>query len=225
MQNLFYCDTICKLNWGGYVENLIDLIKLRDLMIPRVLMKNYRKMKISEFEFVILIYYINELSLVYNPKKVGQDVNAKTEEVMEAVASLQNKNIITIKIEEENKMKAEYICLDNLYKQMGIAYVEVKKEEKNETIFDRFEQEFGRTLSPVEFEIINAWRDQRIGDELILEALKEAIYNGARSLRYIDAVLNDWTKKGYQKVNDIKKQKKSIKVDKKLFEYDWLNEE
>ncbi len=207
------------------MQNLIDLIKLRDLIVPRFLMKNYRNMKISEFEFIIIIYYINESNLVYNPKKVSKDLNVKTEEVLEAVASLQGKNFVTIKIEEENKMKAEYICLDNLYKQMGIAYTEIQKEEKNETIFDQFEQEFGRTLSPVEFEIINAWRDQKINDELILEALKEAIYNGVRSLRYIDAILNDWTKKGYQKVSDIKKQKQPIKVDKKLFEYDWLNEE
>lgn len=36
-----------------------------------------------------------------------------------------------------------------------------------------------------------------------MEALKEAIYNGANSLRYIETVLYTWRKKGYKTKKDV----------------------
>ena len=37
-------------------------------------------------------------------------------------------------------------------------------------MYDNFEKEFGRTLSPMEYEIINNWKEQKISNELILAA-------------------------------------------------------
>ncbi len=205
------------------MQDIIAVLKEKDITIPGLLLKNYRQLQISEKELVILIYYLNQNEMVYNPEAASQYLNMKMTEVMEIVASLQNKNFISIDVCDERGKRAEHINLDNLYHKLGLTFSEkTKKEDKN--IFSVFESEFGRTLSPTEYEIIAAWQEQKIADELILVALKEAVYNGVRSLRYIDAILNDWMKKGYQKPSDIKKEIKRTKVDKTLFEYDWLNE-
>lgn len=206
------------------MQNLVDLIKKRDFVIPSFLLENYREMKIEEFELIVIIYYINETNLSYNPQAVSKYLNVPVKKVMEAVANLQNKNVITIDIKDQNGIRAEYINLENLYNKMGFVFAEKEHPKEKETLFDQFEKEFGRTLSPIEFEIINAWKDQKIKEELIVEALKEAIFNGVRNLRYIDAILNDWTKRGYKKASDLKQDNKKPIVDKKLFEYDWLNE-
>lgn len=68
-------------------------------------------------------------------------------------------------------------------------------EESSENIFDIFEREFGRTLSPMEYEIIQSWCGGEFSQELIVLALKEATYNGAANLRYIDKILYEWKKK------------------------------
>lgn len=62
-----------------------------------------------------------------------------------------------------------------------------------------------------------------------MEALKEAIYNGANSLRYIETVLYSWRKKGYKTKQDVIKGKAKIHENKKEevepFYYDWLNDD
>ena len=62
-----------------------------------------------------------------------------------------------------------------------------------------------------------------------MEALKEAIYNGVTSLRYIEKILYDWRKKGYknkQQVQEAKnKSHESKKEVKDVFYYDWLNDD
>lgn len=62
-------------------------------------------------------------------------------------------------------------------------------------LFSVFEQEFGRLLSPYECETISAWIDQdRYTEEIILFALKEAVFAGKLSLKYIDRILIEWSR-------------------------------
>ena len=78
----------------------------------------------------------------------------------------------------------------------------------------------------MEYEIINSWIESKISNNLILAALKEAVFNGVSNLRYIDKILFEWNKKGIKKPDDINKAKKSEEEDKNesFYEYDWLNE-
>ncbi len=204
------------------MKELINMIKTRDLIIPNTLLRNYRQLKITEFELVVLIYYLNQNDLSYDPQKISDYYDIPKTEIMEGIASLQEKELIQIELVKQNNRQTEVINLDNLFKRLGLVVVDKKPTEPN-TIFTAFEKEFARTLSPLEYEIIHAWQEQKIADELILSALKEAIYNGVRNMRYIDRILNEWQKKGYQKVSDIKKENKP-KVEKTLVDYDWLNE-
>ena len=58
---------------------------------------------------------------------------------------------------------------------------------------DTIQKEFGRLLSPMEQEIIADWKNKdNFTDETILSALKQAVYNGAVSLRYISKILQRW---------------------------------
>ena len=69
--------------------------------------------------------------------------------------------------------------------------------------------------------------EQGINRELILSALKEAVFNGVNNLRYVDKILYEWNKKGIKKVDEIKVSNKKIEDDKEdiSYEYDWLNED
>ena len=81
----------------------------------------------------------------------------------------------------------------------------------------------------MEYEIISSWLENDYQEEIILLALKEAVYNGVTNLRYIDKILFEWNKKGIKTKEDVEKEKNNFKNKKiqkqELFDYDWLNED
>ena len=128
-----------------------------------------------------------------------------------------------------NNIRGEFINLDMLYEKLALSLTQ--KDDKKETnIYSIFENEFGRTLSPMEFEIINSWVDNGYSEELIVLALKEATYNGVSNLRYIDKIIYEWGKKGIKTKEDVENNRKQFKTkntnssNKELFDYDWLND-
>jgi DNA replication protein len=70
-------------------------------------------------------------------------------------------------------------------------------------LFVLFEQEFGRPLTPMEYETINGWLDQdRYADELIRFALKESVFAGKLHFRYIDRILLEWSRNRVTNVDE-----------------------
>jgi DNA replication protein len=66
-------------------------------------------------------------------------------------------------------------------------------------IYSICEREFARPLSPMELETITGWLEQdRYNEELILAALKEAVFTGKLNFRYIDRILLEWQRNRVQ---------------------------
>lgn len=205
------------------IKKIISLLEEKSFLIPSLLLKNYRNLNITDSELIILIYLINSTDKFFNPKQISQNLKFTINEVLELITSLSEKGILKIDIVEK-KIREEVIVLNGLYDKLAFLIINDKFDEKNTNIFDKIEQEFGRTLSPMDYEMINEWQE-KYQDDLILAALKEATFNNVKNLKYIDRILNNWNQNGIKSKNDIeKKQKKFEKSDKKLFDYDWLNE-
>ncbi len=209
------------------MNQVIELLKIRDYQIPRELLFNYKNINISDSELIILIYLINQESRVFNPKKISNDLNFKLNDVLELTSSLTDKNIINIEMDKLNNKRTEIINLDALYEKLGFSLNEISQEDNN-NLYSMFEEEFGRTLSPMEYEIISCWKDNGCSEEMISLALKEAVYNGVSNLRYIDKIIHEWNKKGIKTIEDVEKDRKAFKTkqenNEKLFDYDWLND-
>lgn len=202
---------------------VIDMLKDNPFYIPSILLKNYRNLNITDSELIILIYLINS-DKTFNPKKISTDLNFKLNETMSLITSLTDKGIIKIDVINK-KVREEIFNLDELYNKLAFLIIN-GKETKSSNIFDVFEKEFGRTLSPMDYEIISDWQKD-FDDNLILLALKEAVFNNVNNLRYIDKIIRDWSKKGIKTEQDVindRKKFESKKSNKKLFDYDWLNE-
>ena len=203
---------------------IIELLKQGHIMVPMALLQNYKKLKLTDKELIVLIYLLG--SSEFDPEKISKDLNIKLADTLKLIDSLTSKDILKISV-KSGKVCEEYIDLDEMYKKLVIAMINDKKETPKTTIYDKFEKEFGRTLSPMEYEIIGAWLDGNYTEELIELALKEAVYNGVSNLRYIDKILSEWRKKGIKTENDIKNEREKHqkqKPKKEVFEYDWLNE-
>ena len=198
------------------MDNILSILKSRPIFIPQLLINNYIKLNLNEKELLIIIYFLNNDNSL-NPKQISEYFNWKLADVLETVSSLSDKNLLTIKLKKHGNVRAEQIILDGLYQKLAFMVMD-NKETNNKTIFDQFETEFGRTLSPIEYELVNSWLEDN-SEEVILKALKEAVYNGVSNFRYIDKILHDWKKKGIK--SNSKNKKESISDN---FDYDWLNE-
>ena len=211
-------------------EKVKEIIQNRDIVIPRILFINYNKIGLSEKELIFLIYIINNTS-VFNPKQISNELNITLSDVMETMETLNSKGIVKLELKKQGNIRNEYINLDGLYEKLTYTILNQEKEETKTSIYDIFETEFGRTISPMEYEIISAWLENGTSEETIILALKEAIYNGVSNLRYIDKIISEWSKKGIKTREDVEKsrisfkQKKEIKTKNEILDYDWLNEE
>lgn len=211
------------------MSQVIELLKSINYQVSKELLFNYKKLNITDSELIIIIYLTNQFSNVYNPKQIGNDLKVDLNIVFDLINSLCEKNIIKIEIKKTNNIRGEIVNLEPLYEKLAFSLTDL--EEKNDSnIYSVFETEFGRTLSPMEFEIINGWIDNGYSEELIKLALKEATYNGVSNLRYIDKIIYEWGKKGIKNKDDVEKNRKQFKnntvnKNKELFDYDWLNDE
>ena len=146
---------------------------------------------------------------------------------MNKINELSIKKLLEIKLLKNSSNKLEeQISLDLLYNKVFMQIIDVKEEEDKSNIYSVFESELGRTLSPIEYELINGWLECNYKEEIILAALKEAVFNGVNNFRYIDRILFEWNKKGIDTVDKISKYKKEFRKDTNVEvpDYDWLND-
>ena len=55
-------------------DKVLDLIKSKDMSIPKLLLFNYKSLNITEEELIVLIYLLNTTSDLYNPKELSDDL-------------------------------------------------------------------------------------------------------------------------------------------------------
>ena len=184
----------------------------KDFIINTNIVKTISNLDITIKEFMILLYFIN-INNSLDLKNIKDKIGLNDEEILNTYSSLLTKKLISVSLVKTNGLSSEVINLDMFYDKL---IMNTKTEEVSTDIYSKFESEFGRVLSPIEYETINRWLSSGVKEDLILSALKEAVVSGACNLRYIDKIIYSWTKKG----------KSEEKEDyQELFDYDWLGDE
>jgi len=212
-------------------NNVLNLLQDKPIVVPRILFNNYRKLNIEEEELVIIMLIISLGNKIeYNPDIFVQELNLDRRKVMMIINNLKEKNLLDLEMVKNGRITSEYISLSLLYDKLLNIVIDKKEEDTkiDSSIFSIFEEELGRTLSPMEYEHIKEWVMNIKSEELIKAALKEAVMNGVSNFRYIDTILNEWVKKGYKNKEDILKDRENYRKSKKsieTFDMDWLNYE
>ena len=184
----------------------------KDFIINTNIVKTISKLDITIKEFMLLLYFIN-INNSLDLKNIKDKIGLNDEDILNTYSSLLTKKLISVSLVKTNGLSSEVINLDMFYDKL---IMNTKTEEVSTDIYSKFESEFGRVLSPIEYETINRWLSSGVKEDLILSALKEAVVSGACNLRYIDKIIYSWTKKG----------KSEEKEDyQELFDYDWLGDE
>jgi DNA replication protein len=203
-------------------------LKAKDFVIKNYIIKIAKELNLSLNEFILLIYFYNQEEPVLDIETISSTTSLTESEIMESFARLNGIKLIDIIIMKDEKgVRKEVISLDNITKQAASEITKNIKIREEKDIYAQFESEFGRPLRRTEYEIINDWLNTNIPTDLILEALKLAVYNGALSLRYINTILLDWKKKGYKNKTDLSVGLKSASENNilsDLFDSDWFDE-
>ena len=207
---------------------LESLIKGKDYIIKKEFFPLIFEYKLSLEECLLLIYFMNQDSPTFDVELINKITCISINKILDSFTSLTNKGLINIDVIKNGNVVSEIVNLDAIYKTMVNNINKSNKVVVNNNIFEKFEKEFSRSLSPMEYEIINDWLDKNVSEEIILGALKEATYNGVTSLRYIDKIIYDWTKKGFKTMEDVNNHLKSRnaldKNEKEISDYNWLDE-
>jgi len=213
-------------------DTIVKLYLKQNYVIGEDILKAIKKSNLTLDEALLMIYFCsNNSHPILDIEDIKQKFGLNEIEILQAFESIGNKNLLTIKMEKNKEGKMEEIIdLTPLYETIAIEIGDVERKKKNTDIFSTFESEFGRPLSSMEYEVISKWLDKNIEEDLINAALKEAIFNGTMTLRYIDAVLMEWIRKGFKTSKDVDlhlKKKKSVKQrnNEDLFDYNWLDDE
>ena len=221
---------------------LMNIIQGNNIVLPMYLLSSYKDLKLELNEFVFLMYLHNTGNKsLFNPAKYSEELNIDLSEIMDLISTLSEKNFIKIEVLKNDKgIMEEVIVLDGFYKriEMNIIGDASKKEEdnKNESkVYSYIEEQFARTLSSIDHEIILTWFDNNYNEDLIIAAVDEAVNSGVSSLKYIDRILYDWSKKGIESVKDLEKHNKTKKnsnkkeveedIDLDIVDWDWFEDE
>jgi len=221
-------------------KQLLDLIKQKNIQVPLLLYRQKDKLNLNSDEFIFLMYLISLADkFLFNLESVIEDLNITKEEAMKNFSKLVEENLISLEVIKNNDgILEEWVLLDKFWnKTLSLMLDKIndrEEENNNTTIYDKIQKELGRMLTPIEYEIIGAWLSSNISEELISEALKEAVFNGVNNLRYIDKILYEWEKKGYKTKQDVEKQRdkwknerheKKTTIKKDVFDYNWLEDD
>lgn len=207
---------------------LEQYVKAKDYVLRKELFPLIWEYKLNLEEVLLLIYFMNEDVPTFDVEQINKITMISVNKILDSFTSLTNKGLISIDVIKENSGVKEVVNLDPIYKCMIDGLMKNNKKVVNNNIFEKFEKEFSRTLSPMEYEIINDWLDKNTSEDLILGALKEATYNGVNNLRYIDKIIYEWNKKGFKNMEDVnnhlRNRNTSDKSVKEISDYNWLDE-
>lgn len=217
------------------MQNINQILKASNLSINELLIQNMDK-DLTLKDFLVFLKLLNTSCECFDCSKIAKTLGLTEEDVMTSFNNLIIKGIIEYKPVKENGKIKEVISLDKFYNNVALKLNNQSKLDISNNIYDIFQKELVRSLSPTEYEYINNWLEKGLTEDLIIGALKEAVLSGVKSFRYIDRVLFDWQEKGYRSMNDVEiSKKKNTKAPEKInqdnnsneeyFDYDWLNDD
>ena len=219
-------------------SKVAEIFKNGNMVIPIYLLKHYKdlKLELNEFVFMMYLYNLGD-NIIFDPDKIAKDINLDLSIVMSYIGTLTDKGFIKVDVLKNDKgLMEEVLLLDDFYNKISLMSIDGIVKESNSTnsnIFEIIEKEFGRTLGTIEIEIIKAWLENNISEDLIKEALKEAVYNGVSNLRYIDKILYEWGKANVKTIEDVEnlRKKRNVKrtqdpdIDIDIVDWNWFDDD
>lgn len=220
---------------GGMKEQLRDILSSKKYVTNEYIIKAAVSNELSLYEFLVLLYLDNDGSKKMEINVMSDDLGIDVSEAMEAFNNLMVKGLIALdSVKDDMHRFNEIVKLDGVYGLIEESIIVKKDKSVRDDVFLTFEKEMGRTLSQMQLELINGWLSSGTPEELIIGALKEAVYNGVLNFSYIDSIICEWEKRGFKTMDEVqayiknrrdskRKDKEISKREEEISNFDWLD--
>jgi DNA replication protein len=186
-------------------------MKMGNVNIPLLLLQTYSLLKLSDLEAMLLIQLLAFTSQEGKEFPTIEEIQARLsssqEQVIKALQKLLKDQWITIeeRIDSISGIQYERYDLEGVFNKLSLfVSAEMKKQSllnmkseprEGKDIFSIIEREFARPLTPMELEMVTNWLDKdQYKEDLILAALKEAVFAGKVHFNYLDRILLEWSR-------------------------------
>lgn len=208
--------------YRAYAMGITSALQSGQVSLPYVLLQYYKRLQMSDAEAMLVIHMLGfkQSEGIDFPTidEMAARMSAGGTVVVESLQHLMKIGYLTIdeQVDAATQVQYELYNWNGLWERMGELMMEDMREERKRqraempasakpdmNLFEIFEKEFGRPLSPMEYETIASWIDEdRYPLDLILLALKEAVFAGKIHFRYIDRILLDWSRSKIKTVEE-----------------------
>lgn len=216
----------------AFYKGLLTGMNQGTVSIPHLLIQYYPQLKLTDMEAMLLIHILafkeKEQKDFPTIEELQSRMSSDPELVIDTLQKLMKQSFLTIdeEIDPLSGIQYENYNLQLTFEKLAMCYADELEEQAQESIvtenklqddskqteqdrekniFTVFEKEFARPLSPMECETISSWIDQdNYVEELILTALKEAVFAGKLHFRYIDRILLEWSRNRIHTVGQAK---------------------
>ena len=168
-----------------------------------LLLENYKKLKISENELAI-IFMIDHLVSQGNPFITADLLSLKMtldiKEIDNLIADLLTRGFMEYASINGKTVTSLNPLKEKLFSNFAMSVSKENENKKNReellsNIFQSFETSLNRSLQPMEISTIREWVALGYSDETIINALKEALSQGKKTLKSVDKILLSWAKR------------------------------
>lgn len=197
---------------------MLDLqryIQAGSTTVSNLLLTHYHQLGLTEQEMMLYLQLLlDEESGKSFPDMtvIAQRMGLSLQEAYSLIQSLMAKKIIKLETQQDNMGKqTDYYDLTTVFSTLEEVLkasqqkLQVEQSQVNvQQLMQKFEQEFGRTLSSMERESITYWvYEDHYAVEIIELALKEAVLNQVYNIKYIDRILLSWERKNLRSKNQV----------------------
>lgn len=125
-----------------------------------------------------------------------------------------NFKYINVSLKENERQTLKKLKAD--FKKINANNIDnnIDNNSSSSYLYEYIEENFGRTISPIEFEKIQYWKTL-YDDEIIKYAVEIAVMNNKKTFNYINAIIRNWKTNSYKTLEEIKQENK-IKQEEKL---------
>jgi DNA replication protein len=190
---------------------IIAGMKMGHVNIPLLLLQTYSLLKLSDLETMLIIQLLafttQEGKEFPTVEEIQARLSSSQEQVIKALQKLLKDQWITIeeRIDPVSGIQYERYELEGVFRKLSV-YIsdDMKKQsllnqktepKEGKDIFSIIEREFARPLTPMELEMITNWLDKdQYKEDIIIAALKEAVFAGKVHFNYLDRILLEWSR-------------------------------
>lgn len=192
---------------GKNMLEIKDYFKAGEVPISNLILEHYQKIGLTDEEFLFWLQLLRLQSkgdFFPDLAEIGRVMGKSVDTIYKLLNQLVSRGFLLIETHQnhQGKMMDTYDLtpiFDKISLLKNQQKMQKQKQDSKEVVkklFQSFEKEFGRQLSPIELESINSWLEEdHYSPELIYLALREAVLNQAYSLKYIDRILLSWERK------------------------------